>query len=68
MAYGGIPSELVDVVPYFMLAYYFGWDKETVDRQDAEFVEKMLIMLKGIIEAEGRQMKDVSKTMRGVKR
>jgi hypothetical protein len=56
-----MPPELVDAVPYFKLAYYFGWDKDTVDRQDAEHVEKLLLMLDAVTEAEAESLKEVKK-------
>ncbi len=49
-ALGKIPQELLDIFPYFLCAYAFGWDKEQVDRQEAEYIEKLLVCLQLMFE------------------
>ena len=42
----GFPTWRVrEAYAYFLFAYFFGWTPEEVDKQDAELLDRMLIIL-----------------------
>lgn len=45
MSIGVIPDEIKRDIPYFLCAFYFGWDKEIVDSQDYSYIEHMLLLM-----------------------
>ena len=56
--------KISDVLPYFLFAYFFGWTKDEVDNHDSEFIEKMLLLVKSILESgkgKGFDMKSMLK-------
>lgn len=42
------------MMPYFICAFVFGWTKEEVDRQDAGFIEKLLVLAENIYKARSK--------------
>jgi hypothetical protein len=42
---GVFPIELKETMPYFLMAYFFGWTIKDVDDSDAETIERLIILL-----------------------
>ncbi|MGQ9642010.1 MAG: hypothetical protein ACUVUF_07810 [Candidatus Bathycorpusculaceae bacterium] len=56
---GKITYPLSEYVEYFLLALYFGWSKEEVDKMDADYVAILLELIKLLLEEESEELSRV---------